>query len=64
MPTEKQIKTLSKIFKKSGRTFQSLALEAGLNNVPDHVYELTEAEASELIKIHGVFLMKAKKRKQ
>jgi hypothetical protein len=52
MPNAKQIKILSKLFKRSGRTFQQLAKEAGLKLVPDHVYEITETDAEQIINAH------------
>ena len=56
--TDKQLKIMAKIFKKTGRTFQALAREAGLKNIPDHVNEITKEDADLFIKTHGVFLMK------
>jgi hypothetical protein len=58
MVTAKQLKTMAKIFKKSGRTFKSLARDAGLQNIPDHANEITKDEADTFIKTHGMFLIK------
>jgi len=40
---------MAKIFRLSGRTFQSVASESGLRNVPDHVTELTEEDAKKCL---------------
>ena len=64
MATMKQLKTLSKIFKRSGRTFQRLAKECGLEHIPDHVDELSEYQASKLIERCGMFLIEHRKEKQ
>jgi len=47
--TDKQLKKMAKIFRLSGRTFQSVASESGLRNVPDHVTELTEEDAKKCL---------------
>lgn len=64
MATEKQLKTLAKIFKRSGRTFQALARECGLEHIPDHAADLTATEAKTLIDRCGMFLMGSTKSKQ
>lgn len=64
MATVKQIGVIAKILKKTNRTIGALAKEAGLSTAPEHASQLTDFEAKEFIKIHGVFLMKAKKGKQ
>lgn len=62
--TEKQQRTLSKIVRRSGRTFSTLAKECGLKNVPDNIEKLTEAQAGDLIRSCGMFLMEDLKPKQ
>lgn len=64
MATVKQISVIAKILRKTNRTFQSLVKEAGIDKIAEHATQLTDEEAAEFIKIHGVFLMKAKKGKQ
>lgn len=66
MATPKQIGTIAKIIRSSGRDVQALVKEAGIDvgRRVDHASQLTDEQAAELIKVHGVFLMKAKKRKQ
>ncbi len=64
MATEKQLIVMGKIFKKSGKTFQVLAKEAGLKYIPVHAVDLTKTEAEQFIRIHGVYLMHSKKDKQ
>ena len=54
--TEKQNKQMAKIFLRSGRTFQSLASEAGLINVPDHLVELPEKDINYLIRCFAHYL--------
>lgn len=64
MATVKQIGIIAKILRRTNRAFQSLVTEAGLTKTANHASQLTDEEAAEFIKIHGVFLMKAKKGKQ
>ena len=55
---------MAKIFRYSGRTFQAMAREAGLENVPDHVTDLSVEEADIIIRAFSGVLMSAKKGKQ
>lgn len=66
MATPKQIGTIAKIIRKSGRDIQALVKEAGLevDREIDHASQLKDTQAADLIKIHGVFLMKNRKGKQ
>ena len=66
MSTPKHLSVIDKIMRKSGRRIENLVREAGIAVDRDikHPLQLTDEQADELIKIHGVFLMKAKKRKQ
>lgn len=64
MATVKQVGIIAKILRKTNRDFQSLVNEAGIGKTANHASNLTEEEATQFIKIHGVFLMKAKKGKQ
>lgn len=56
MINDKQLKLLNRLFKKTGRPFQTLAKEAGLKNVPDHVYEITKDQAQQIIDTHKGWL--------
>ena len=47
--TDKQLKKMSKIFRVTGRTFQSVALDSGLTSIPEHVTELTKEEAKKCL---------------
>lgn len=64
MITEKQLHLMAKIFRHSGRTFQAMAREAGLENIPDHVTDLSEEEADVIIKAFSGVLMSARQGKQ
>jgi len=54
------MKKMSKIFKKTGKTFQAVAAEAGIINIPDHASELTQDEARQLLKYFGCWLISPK----
>jgi hypothetical protein len=54
--TEKQNKQMAKIFLRSGRTFQSLASEAGLVNVPTHLVDLPDSDITHLIRCFAHYL--------
>lgn len=60
MISTEQLKKMSKIFRKTGRTFQAVAIEAGISNIPDHVSELTKSEAKQLLKYFGCWLIPPK----
>lgn len=57
---EKQLKKMSKIFRKTGKTFQSIARESGLKMIPDHVTEITQLEAREILKKFHYCLVESK----
>lgn len=48
--TEKQLKKLSKVFRKTGKTFQTVAVESGLSNIPDHVTDISRDNARIILK--------------
>lgn len=56
MTTERQRRILAKLFRRTGRTFQTLARESGLGAVPDHLNELTEDQAQLIIDTHRGWL--------
>jgi len=56
MINDKQKKLMTKLFNRTGLTFQTLAREAGLVNVPDHLNELTFNDAQRLIETHSGWL--------
>jgi len=58
MINNKQVKVLTRLFKRTGRTFQMLAHEAGLKQVPDHMCEITEDQAEQIINTHRGWLSK------
>jgi hypothetical protein len=53
--TDRQLKNLSKLFKLTGRTFQSIATEAGIKVVPNHVTDLNSEDADQIIKSFAGF---------
>lgn len=54
--TQKQLRKMSKVFRRSGKTFQAAAREAGITNIPDHAVELTREEARQFLKYFGPYL--------
>ncbi len=58
MISDKQLKLLAKLFRRTGRTFQQLAREAGLKHVPDHVCDITGTDAEQIINSHRGLLIK------
>jgi len=58
MINDKQVKVLARLFKRTGRTFQALAREAGLRNIPDHMCEISEDDAEQIINTHRGWLSK------
>ena len=66
MATPKHLSVIDKITRKTGRNIGTLVKEAGIavTREINHPSQLTDEQANEFIKIHGVFLMKAKKGKQ
>lgn len=60
--TEKQLKKFATVFKRSGKTFQVLAGLAGLKNIPDHASELSNNEARQFLKHHGMYLTTRKEK--
>lgn len=61
MITDAQLRKLAKVFRRSGRTFQTLAKETGLTSIPDHVSDLTKDKAKELLRNCGPYLMETRK---
>lgn len=55
-----QLKKLKKIFRRTGKTFQTIAEEAGLSNIPDHAVDLTRIEARQILKTFGYCLASGK----
>jgi hypothetical protein len=62
MVTNLQLKKMSKIFKRSGKTFQNLATEAGFVLLPDHASELTKEDARLFLKYFGGYLVEPKEK--
>ena len=62
MITDMQLKKMAKVFRRSGRTFQTLAAETCLTSVPDHISDLTKDQARELLKCFGAYLIKPKEK--
>ena len=62
MATNLQLKKMAKIFKRSEKTFQTLANEAGLTLLPDHASELTREEARTFLKHFGSYLIMPKEK--
>ena len=60
--TNSQLKNLSKVFKRSGRTFQTVARESGLSNIPDHVTELSREQAKQCLSHFSGYLMTPKEK--
>ena len=58
----RQKKKLGKIFRKSGKTFQTVAEEAGLKNVPNHLDEVTHEEARKMLKYFSSYLIEPKEK--
>lgn len=58
MINDKQVKLMAKLFRKTGRTFQALAKEAGLKHVPDHMCEISESQAQQIINTHRGWLQR------
>lgn len=56
MINDKQKKLLSKIFRRTGRTFQTIATEAGIGTVPDHMVDLSFDDAQRIIKSYSGWL--------
>lgn len=56
--TDKQKRLMEKIFKRSNRTFYSLAIESGITNPPDHLAELVEEDIDTIIKCFSHYLKK------
>lgn len=60
--TKKQLKKMARIFRRSGRTFQEAAEEAGLVNIPDNAGELTQEEGRQFLKYFGAYLITPKEK--
>jgi len=58
MISDKQVKLLAKLYRRTGRTFQRLAREAGLKHVPDHMCEISEEDAAQIINTHRGWLQR------
>jgi hypothetical protein len=48
---------MAKIFRKTGKTYQTLAIEAGLILLPDHASELTKEDARIFLKHFSAYLI-------
>jgi len=62
MATNLQLKKMSKIFKRTEKTFQTLSKEAGLCLPPDHASELTREEARTFLRHFGYYLVMPKEK--
>jgi len=62
MITNLQLKKMSKIFRRSGKTFQELATDAGLILLPDHASELTKEDAKTFLKHFSAYLIVPKEK--
>ena len=62
MASRDQLKKMSKIFRKTGKTFQVIAQEAGLEFVPDHVDYLVHDDARKILKHFGYCLVEHKEK--
>ncbi len=58
--TKNQLRKMAKIFRKTGKTFQSAAREAGLDFVPDHADEISRDDARQFLKYYGEYLVEPK----
>ena len=58
--SDKQLKKMNKIFRKTGKTFQQVAYEAGLKTIPDHVKDLNREEARQILKTFGYCFVEGK----
>jgi len=56
MISNKQAKLLARLYRRTGRTFQSLAREASLKHIPDHMCEISEEDAQQIINVHRGWL--------
>ena len=63
MITKKQLRKMSKIFRATGRTFQSIAKSAGIKYIPDHANELTKEEASKILRANSGILIAMENKK-
>lgn len=57
---EKQLKKFKRIFLLTGKTFQVLAEEAGLEKIPTHADELSHDQARQFLKHHKAYLIQPK----
>lgn len=67
MATVKHLGAIDRILRKAmklGRDLPTLVREAGIQKDVWHASQLTDEEADQFIKTHGVYLMKSKKGKQ
>ena len=62
MITDTQLRKMAKVFRRSGKTFQTLATEAGLILLPDHASELTKEDARVFLKNFSYYLVKPKEK--
>jgi hypothetical protein len=60
--THVQKKKLSKIFRKTKKTFQAVAFEAGLKNIPIHLEDLTRNDARVILKKFHYCLVEGKEK--
>lgn len=55
-----QLRKISKIFRITNKTFQRAAEEAGLEEIPDHVEDLSKDQARKFLRYFSAFLIKPK----
>ena len=60
MTTTIQKKKLAKIFRMTGKTFQEVVVEAGLQLIPDHIEDLPDDDARKILKHFGVYFIEPK----
>lgn len=62
MVTDKQLKKMAKVLRRSRRTFHEMAKEAELYNIPDQLSNLSKEEARKFLKYYGVYLITPKEK--
>ncbi len=51
---QKQTEAIAQIFEFTGETFQKVAEKAGLENIPDHLNELSYDDAGKIMKMYNI----------
>jgi hypothetical protein len=59
-----QLKKMSKVFKRSKRTFRELTIESGLSQPSDHVLDLTKEQARNFLRHYSYYLIQPKEKQQ